>query len=220
MTRDCKTMKNTVGRLLFVGLVATVAVGCSSSGPEPKVEGYDYRQTHKVQVKREQVSVSIVLPAQGMELSPGDQRRFHMFIRDFVQRGRSAVTVESTQVQQALGILLANGLREGEINIAPDTTVAAPNAVLSFTANTTVAPECGDWSADALESNPSNKPSKNFGCAVQRNIGQTVADPGDLIQAQPGTGGAASRTDEAIRAHQSGAPKTRLIDRNASVVAQ
>jgi len=195
MTLDCKTMKTTVKNFLCFGVVAAFVAGCAS---QPKPEGHDYRQTHKIRVAREQVSVSIVLPLQGTRLSPGDHRRFKTFMRDFVQRGRTAVTVESTTPQVARDILLANGLRENEIIVAPNTTVAAPNAVLSFTANVAVSPECGDWTANPTF-NPSNAPHSNFGCAIQRNIGQIVADPGDFIQAQPATGGAAKRSDAAIR---------------------
>lgn len=208
--------KTHMSRLLFAGLVAAAVAGCTQ---QSKPEGYDYRENHKIQVANQQVSLSITLPDQGMELSPSDARRFHNFLRDFVQRGRSAVMVESTQAQLARDILLNNGLRANEIVITTDTTIVAPNAVLSFSANTVVAPECGDWTSNP-KSNFGNKPHSNFGCSYQRNIGQVVSDPGDFIQSQPSTAGAASRTDEGIRIHQSGAPKTRLLDGNASTTTQ
>lgn len=212
MTRDYKTLKTTVSRILFAGLLASAVTACALP---PKPEKADYRQNHKIQVAREQVSVSVVLPRQGVQLSPGDMRRFKSFLRDFVQRGRTVVTVESTAPQQARDILLANGLRENEIIIAPGATVAAPNVVLSFTASKVIVPECGDWTSNPTF-NASNAPHSNFGCSIQRNIGQVVADPGDFIQQQPATGGAASRTDQGIRVHQSGAPKTRLLDGGGS----
>ncbi|MFC1673167.1 CpaD family pilus assembly protein [Pseudomonadota bacterium] len=204
--------KTHMSRILFAGLVAATMAGCAS---QSKPEGYNPIENHQIQVARQQVSVSITLPDQGLKLSPSDERRFHIFLRDFVQRGRSAVMVESQQGQQARDILLANGLRANEVIITTDTTVMAPNAVLSFTANTAVVPECGDWSSNPVF-NPSNKPHSNFGCSVQRNIGTIVADPGDFIQAQPSTGGAASRSDESIRIHQSGAPKAPLFGGNAA----
>lgn len=212
MTRDYKTLKTTVSRMIFVGFVASTITGCALP---PKPEKADYRQNHKIQVAREQVSVSVVLPQHGLHLAPGDMRRFRSFLRDFVQRGRTVVTVESTAPQLARDILLANGLRENEIIIAPGATVAAPNVVLSFTASKVVVPECGDWTSGP-SFNMSNGPHSNFGCSVQRNVGQVVADPGDFIQQQPATGGAATRTDEGIRVHQSGAPKTRLLDGGGS----
>jgi len=216
MTSHFNILKSTVSRILFASLIAGLASACASPAPKDEAKGHDYRQNHKIQVTREQVSVSITLPDQGLNLSPGDQRRFRVFLRDFVQRGRTAVTVESTLPTLAKDILIANGLRGNEIILAPDTTILAPNAVLSFTASQVVAPECGDWSSNSAF-NPSNKPHSNFGCSVQRNIGKVVSDPGDFIQAQPATGGVAGRTDEAIRTHQSGAPKPSLIGQGGGV---
>ena len=205
-----------MSRVLMAGVLATTVAACAS---QSKPEGHDYRQNHQIQVASEQVSISITLPDSGMSLAPSDDRRFRGFLRDYVQRGRSVVTVESQMGQLARDILLANGLRDYEIVIADDTTILAPNAVLSFTANKAVLPECGNFS-DHPNFNPSNAPHSNYGCAYQRNIGAITSDPGDFIQAKPATGGAASRTDTGIQTHQSGAPKPRLLDSNQSVATQ
>lgn len=205
--------KLTASRLVFLGLVAGLVSGCASSSTSSvqSTEGYDYRQTHPIQVTRQQVSISIKLPEQGLDLSPSDQRRFKAFLRDFVQRGRTLVTVESTLPSLAKAILVKNGLRANEITLISKTTLQAPNAVLSFAANKVIVPECGDWSSDPTF-RPSNKPHSNYGCATQRNIGSVISDPGDLMQANPATGGAAGRTDAAIFSHQSGTVKPRLLD--------
>lgn len=196
---------------LSMGLVAGVLAACAAPSPKEESASSDYRQIHKIQVAREQVSLSITLPDQGFALRPSDQRRFRVFLRNFVQRGRTAITLETKMPDLAKAILIKSGLRESEIIVAPNTTLQAPNAILSYTANKVVAPECGDWSSGA-NYNPSGKPHSNFGCSIQRNIGSVVADPGDFLQAQPATGGVAGRTDEAIRTHQSGAVKARLLD--------
>ena len=205
-----------LSRIVLAGFLVTTVSACANA---PKPEGHDIRQNHKIQVTSQQVSISIALPQTGMIIAPGDANRFKRFLRDFVQRGRTAVTVESTQPTLARDVLLHLGLSDNEIFIAPTTTVKAPNALLSFTANKVVSPECGDWS-----SSPSfvwdNKPHSNYGCAIQRNVGQTVADPGDFIQAQPSSGGNASRSDASIFTHQSGTPKPRLLDGGQTIVGQ
>jgi len=211
MILHCTPMTKMASRLVFVGLIAGLATACSAPKKITTPQGYDYRQNHKMQVAREQVSISIVLPEKGLKLSPSDSRRFHVFLRDFVQRGRTAVTVESKMPQLAAQIMVNNGLHQNEIIMAPDTTIVAPNAVLSFTANKFVAPECGDWSSNA-DFNPSNKAHSNFGCSMQRNIGKVISDPGDLIQSQPARGEASSRTDERIRKHKIATPNIRLLD--------
>lgn len=206
-------LKSSSKTLLFAGLITGLMAGCAETAKPTAqpIEGYDYRQTHPLKVTREQVSISIALPEQGLELSPSDQRRFKTFLRDFVQRGRTLVTVESSLGDLAKAILMKNGLRASEISIVSNTNLQAPNAVLSFAGNKVVVPECGDWSSDTTF-HPDNKPHSNYGCAMQRNIGSVISDPGDLMQAQPATGGTAGRTDAAIFNHQSGAVKTRLLD--------
>ena len=121
------------------------------------------------------------------------------------------MTVESAQPTLAHDVLVNNGLRDNEIFIAPTTTVRAPNVVLSFSANKVIAPECGDYS-----SSPSgaydNALHSNYGCSIQRNIGQMVVDPGDFIQAKPAEGKNAGRTDVDIFKQQSGTVRPRLLD--------
>jgi len=203
-----------ISRIVLAGLVATTLSACAN---QPKPQGHNILQNHKIQVTSQQVSISIALPQTGMSLAPGDATRFNRFLRDYVQRGRTVVTVESAQPSLARDVLLGLGLRDGEIFIAPATTVKAPNALLSFTANKAVSPECGDWSSSPSFT-PANKPHSNFGCSIQRNISKMVADPGDFIQAKPSGGGNASRTDADIFTHQSGAPKARLLDATGAAV--
>lgn len=203
-----------LSRIVFAGFVAATLSGCAN---QPQPQGHDIEQNHKIQVTSQQVSVSIALPQTDMSLAPGDASRFKRFLRDYVQRGRGAVTVESAQPLLARDLLLDLGLRDSEIYIAPTTTVKAPNALLSFTANKAISPECGDWSS-APSFTWDNKPHSNYGCSTQRNISKMVADPGDLIQAKPSAGDNASRSDAAIFTHQSGAPKTRLLDGSGAAV--
>ena len=207
----------TISRSLLTGALIASVAACSSVSSAPKPENRDYQQNHPIKVTSEQISVAIVLPFEGTTLKAGDGARFKSFLRDYVARGRTQVTVESTQPARAREVLLAHGLRDGEIVIVPDTTIKAPNAVLSFTANTVVSPECGNWSGRP-SFNPSNGPHSNFGCAVQRNTSKMVANPGDFIQSQPAAGGNASRSDAGIFTHQSGAVKTRLLDGEGAAI--
>lgn len=212
-------MRNTplthLSRLIVAGFITASVSACAV--PQERPKNYDYRQTHKIKVTSEQVSVAIALPFEGTSLSPSDAARFKTFLRDYVARGRTVVTVESTQPARARDVLLAHGLRDGEIFIATETTIKAPNAVLSFTANKAVAPECGDWSGQP-SFNPSNGPHTNFGCSIQRNTATMAADPGDLIQAKPASGDNASRTDANIFTHQSGTAKPRLLDGEGAAI--
>jgi len=203
-----------LSQIIITGCLAASLTACAV--PE-KPAGHIITETHRIQVTSEQVSIAIALPQRGETLAPGDASRFNRFLRDYVQRGRTAVTVESAQPTVARAVLLNHGLRDNEIFIAPDATIKAPNALLSFTANKAVAPECGDWSGSPT-SPMGNAPHTNHGCSVQRNTAKMVSDPGDFIQAQPAAGDNASRTDAGILLHQSGEKKERLLDGQGSTV--
>ncbi|MDH5489455.1 MAG: CpaD family pilus assembly protein [Rhodospirillaceae bacterium] len=195
MTLTNKTFISSVRFLAVIGVVAVSVAGCA----ENKIsESGNYNETYPIQVAREQVSITISLPANGTALAREDERRFKMFLRDYVQRGRTQITVESVNPDHASNVLSANGIMPGEVNFISDSTTPAPNAILSFTANAAIVPECGlDWS-DNTSFSPKNLPYDNYGCATRRNMGLTVSDPGDLIQSQPISGGSAPRSDAAI----------------------
>lgn len=202
------TFNNSTSALIkaaFVACMMTTVAACGSTTSTEPPASSDPRLAHPIQVTREQVSVTIDLPAAGLALAPEDSRRLTAFIRDFVERGRTAVTVESQLSMLARDVLLANGLRGGEVILAPDTTIKAPGALLTFTANVAQVPTCGDWS-DSYTFQPSNQPSKDFGCSNRRNTGLTVADPGDLIESQPMSGKGAARRDTVLDNYNSGQP--------------
>lgn len=203
-----------LSHLIAIGLVGLSLAACKTT---PKPEKLDYRLNHPIQVTTEQVAISVTLPDDGMDLGPRDAVKFKRFLREYVQRSRTAITVESTQPDRARAVLTGLGLHDGELFIVSDTTVKAPNAILSFTAHKVVSPECGDWSSNP-SFNYNNEPHSNYGCAVQRNISKTVADPGDFLKSAPGSGGNAARTDSGIFTHQSGAPKERLLDGSGNII--
>ncbi len=168
---------------LVAGL-ALMALNACAIPAEPNVEGHDYRQNHKIQVRVKNVSISVSLPEDSTRLTPGDERRFRKFLRAFVQRGRSPVTAETGHPERARNVLLANGLRGSEIVMHSGRAVRQGIVILTFSANDVVAPECGDWSTP-MANTYDNKPHGNYGCAMQRNLAITAADPGDFITAQP-----------------------------------
>lgn len=221
MTFDYKNSPFLKAALVACAMSALSACAAQNVQDDPK--RYDPRTQHPIQVAREQVSVTIDLPAQGGALSPDDARRMRGFIRDFVMRGRSAVMVESQMGDYAKQVLMAQGLRANEIVLVPDTTIRVPSAMMTFTANVAKVPTCGDWS-ESMTFNMSNNPSPDFGCSSRRNLSLTVADPGDLIDAQPVSGHGAARRDSVLDTYNSGAPigpQTAPLDTQAvSGVAQ
>lgn len=199
-----KFMHSPFIKIALLVCATTAVAGCGSKLTDDP-NRHDPRLQHPIQVAREQVSVTINLPAEGVALSPEDARRMHVFIRDFAERGRSAITVESQMAGQARQVLEAQGLRATEIVLMPDTTLTAPSAMMTFTANVAQVPTCGNWSEN-YAFNPTNNPTPDFGCSTRRNLGLTVADPGDLIDAQPVSGRGAARQDTVLDSYNAGTP--------------
>lgn len=198
-------IKSTVRVLAVTSLAALAVVGCagnSVSNTEPETPTTRF----PIEVSRETVSVVIKIPMDGTNaMVPEDARRLKTFINDFVVRGRSQIMVETQMGDLAREYLQAQGIRAHEIHVVGDTTLKAPNAALSFTANVANVPECGDWSESNVFT-PNNNPHSNFGCANRRNTGLSVADPGDLIDSQPISPSRAGRHDTKMDSYNAGEP--------------
>lgn len=190
--------------------VCALGVAACTYGPDAG-KGGDYRQNHPLQVGSEPMALTIALPANGDRLAPGDQAKFKEFLRTFIRRAATPVTVETSQPDVARTILMQNGLRAGEFIVTQTDAIKAPNAVLSFSAAKVVTPECGDWSSSSGYTG-SNKLHSNYGCSIQRNLGKMVDDPNRLITSSPTSGGNSSRIDAGIFSHQAGTAKERLLD--------
>lgn len=184
-------------------MMAVAAVSLTACASENSAERTNYLETHPIKVAREQVSITIALPEENRNLNAEDARRFKGFLRDYVQRGRTQVNVETALPGVARSVLTANGFKTEELLFIDSATVPAPNVILSFTANKALVPQCGDFSEN-MAFNPENMHSKNFGCATRRNLGLIVADPGDLIQSQPQSSGSAARSDITIDSYKAG----------------
>lgn len=82
---------------------------------------------------------------------------------------------------------LADVLRKTGYNVAlgePATGIApSENGIVRVTVGRHIVkpPDCPDWSKPST-GDPSNRPTSNFGCATETNLGLMVADPGVLIR--------------------------------------
>lgn len=177
----------------------------------------DYRDAYALTVGTEAVSMSISLPFGKEEVSAEDADNIERFVNDYVNRGNGQVTLETgvdkgegsavaARVQRVQTALMKAGLQTNEIRFKTNSSRVAEygDVILSFSANTVKVPECGDWTS-ASSANWSNRPSSNFGCSIQRNLGLTVADPGDLKKAKPESGTSSNRINKVITSHGSGA---------------
>lgn len=148
------------------------------------------QETHPVRVdlRTFQVVVPLSRAATAQPL-PAD------FVEEYYRRGRGPMTVVLPAGADGAGAkagrTLAGWLKERLIPASVGRAVTAGEVAdgtlaVFFKAYVAEVPECGDWRGEAAF-NPGNLPHTNFGCAIQRNVGLMLSDPGEMIAA-PTTG--------------------------------
>ena len=174
----------------------------------------DYREAYPLVTGTEAVSMSISVPFGKEEVSAEDMDNIGRFVDDYVNRGNGLVVLETgndegsaaaARIQRVQTALRNAGLQAKEIRLKTNSSRVSgdDDVMLSFSANAVKVPECGDWTSESSH-NWTNRRHSNFGCSVQRNLGLTVADPGDLKKAKPESGTSASRINRVITGHQGG----------------
>jgi pilus assembly protein CpaD len=181
-------MKNHFSPFAFKLFAIAAVVGMSACTlPERPA---DYRKAHPIVVQPETRVLSIMSRLEAEALAPEDQFAFDRFMRDYNMRasgfiglqvpGNSASGIERKSRIEAMESLLTRaGVDRRMIRELPSGEGEQGAIIVSFTTNKAIVPECGDWSKSSSY-NWANRRSPNYGCATQRNLGLTIANPGDL----------------------------------------
>lgn len=189
---------NRLHRLAVALLMPLAILACEA----PNQSG-DYRQAHPLPVSTKAYTMALTAPMAGAGLAGESAIDFRRFISLYHDRGRSLVTIEASAgtdeqalaaAQRVRDLLIGAGLRSEQIAVVRgvDRAEATGSVLMSFTGAAVKAPECGDYSSNPTF-NWSNLSQRNFGCAYQRNLGLTIADPGDLKSAKTMSGGDATK---------------------------
>lgn len=130
---------------------------------------------------------------EGLQLGYGD--------RVFVEAGYGGerASQDVARVAAEYGLLLSQG--------APVTAGGQAGSVRVIVSRSEArVPGCPNWE-DSREIGERISTASNYGCAVNSNIAQMVADPNDLVLGQTGSGsGNAATASKAIRFHRDSAP--------------
>ena len=191
-----------------------IAAGCA----QPQRD-HDFRVNHPLVVGTETLSLKLSTPVRKGGPTGMEEIAFKRFVGNFIDRkngkngknGKMEVMVGGSAMEQVAqevrlrDILTHEGISPSELVFVR--TGNPEEVILSFVANTVKAPECGDWSSNA-NLNWSNRTHSNFGCAYQRNLGLTVADPRDLKQAKPMSRPDAVRSSRIIGSQRDGSGGT------------
>lgn len=193
-------------------LFAVLAAG-SCAAPMNGSDGLvdDPVANHPISVAPSFHTLKVSFSAPDAGLMPEDSQRFDAFVADFVQHGNGSISIsvppgsDSRIAIAYFGERLASaGVPRDRILVGMrgDTNGKVEIGYISYLAST--AP-CGDFSSN-LAYTASNRVSANFGCAVQHNIAAQVADPRDLVQPQPMSGGDAVRRATVYDNYKNGKP--------------
>ena len=166
---------------IFAAALALLA-GCrdTSKLPDPRIE-------HPLTASPKTFSLAMPAMEPGKTLDSSDRLRLRTFARDYLRRGRSPLEImrpgEEGEVVDGVSALQreleAEGIGRELMVVTPVDASDKTMLVLSYRGYEANLPDCPDWSSQS-SFNPSNYPHSNFGCAVHRNIGIMLSDPGDL----------------------------------------
>lgn len=184
---------------LSLALAALAVAGCRDEEGPTRVAGWsliDPAQRHPILVRREPEHLKLSVARGSHGLSPAQKAE----VADFAARARAADAgntklviaapagadneIEAARaVDQIRYVLSESGIAETAVGLEGYSANGerTPPVRVSFTRYVAQAPECGNWPTN-LAREPQNLPYHNFGCATNRNFGNMVANPADLIE--------------------------------------
>jgi pilus assembly protein CpaD len=165
---------------------------------EPEQQDY----TKRFPIEAQPETVTLTASAGGVA---GAQ--FDTLVAGYLDRGHGPLTVSGSapppQMQAVRARLIAAGVPASAIRIER-AVGAGPNTVtLAYQRYNVVVPVCGDWSKP-MQFNPANTDYPEFGCAMQRDLGLMLADPGDAVGMRAPQPTDAQNADRVIRAFRTG----------------
>lgn len=131
---------------------------------------------------------------------------FDTLVAGYLDRGHGPLTVAGGAPQQMQAVrarLIAAGVPASAIQIKSGAVTIPPTLTLAYQRYNVVVPVCGDWSKP-MQFNPANTDYPEFGCAMQRDLGLMLADPGDAVGMRAPQPTDAQNADRVIRAFRTG----------------
>jgi pilus assembly protein CpaD len=170
-------------------LVSTLALALALAGcaeaPNPPTAGLDVPKV--LQVDRQQFRYEAAFPPGSSILTAAERAKLDDFLASGMLRAPDHVYISSAaddplaaaRVGRIVDALATRGIG-GERVAPPPGGVPQDHLLLVLRRYVVQPPACPDWSADP-DSDHSNFPSSNFGCANSVNLGMMVDDPRDLM---------------------------------------
>jgi len=205
----------TIIKALLAAVLAASAAGCATSpkhSPEAPREGLTSTEQYTAKVDSHQDQILLAAHADG--LSVAQARALSDLVDRWRDTGGGPIVIQApshgggeayhsaTAIQDALTSL---GVHESLIKLTgyeASTSDGAP-MIVGFASYEANSPKCGlDW--DSFTKSASNKPNKNFGCAITANMAAMVANPADLAGPRPNDPVDAQRREVVLGKYRNG----------------
>ena len=189
-----------IGATMALGGCKTVAQDTTASIPD------DYRLRHPIVVEERLRNTEVFVGSQRGGLSATQRADVIAVGQNWLREGTGVITVEvpantpnaraaKESNREIHSLLVATGVPSNGIatrNYTPNDPRLFATIRVGYPLIAATAGPCGTWPDDLGPSIKNkgyfaNKPYHNFGCASQRNLASTVANPSDLVQPRPET---------------------------------
>lgn len=185
--------------LLIAGLAAALA-GCNTTTAQDTTGSIPgtYRERHPIALKEGKKTLVLFVGAGRGGLSPMQRAEVLAFAQNWTRDATGGVTIDrpagaaneraaNDTLKEALSILTQAGVPNNGIGVQPyNPGEKLATLRLTYPLMVAEAGPCGLWPDDLGPTYDTkhyeNKQYYNFGCATQRNLAASVAEPADLVQ--------------------------------------
>ncbi len=181
--------------LLAVLVLAAPLGGCLSQGPrfQAPFTLANPNERWPIQVKQGEATLDLPVYRAANGLTESQRGQLRTFLYDYMSQRADRLLVRAPSgganeraamraFDDIRSIAHQLGLNANSVAVEPYFANGDPSAPLrlSYLRIVAKAPDCPDWSEN-LAADPQNMPWPNMGCATQRNLAVSVADPNDLL---------------------------------------
>jgi pilus assembly protein CpaD len=221
--------------------VLALALGLSACQTDPAATGtiaaaYDYRQRHPIVLAEAPRHLDVFVGGAYTRLDPRQRQEVYEFATEYLRTGKSTVTISIPQgvryphnVERTLAavrqVLAEHGVPSGAVRVQSyrpvDPAITSPIRLSFDRLQAKVASQCSQWPDDLggvtyPKDGWDNHAYWNLGCAYQANLAQQVADPRDLVRAQPETPTDTQRRLKAFEKIRNGQDPTTIYNKEAT----
>jgi pilus assembly protein CpaD len=183
-------------------------------------------QRHPILVSQQPSKMSVRVTRGADGLNPQQRARVVDFLSKYKATGTGSAKVvvavpsgsanemaSMSALADLRSVLYQSGLNDGDIHVEPyhSDNDPQPPIRLSYVQHVAQGPDCGQWPTNVGDTSP-NLEWHNYGCAQQRNLAASVANPADLLGPRSSTPLNADRRMQTMQKYIGG--KTSITERH------